>query len=84
MCLVVHFAFKMHIKYKRKEGISMNSVHTEPGGIFGDVLFQPEIFPGDNDISDRTKLLCQSMSLKRQYIARLKAASKKFNHYYNV
>ena len=54
----------------------MNSVHTEPGGIFGDVLFQPEIFSGDNDISDRTKLLCQSMSLKRQYIARLKAASK--------
>ena len=62
----------------------MNSVHTEPGGIFGDVLFQPEIFSGDNDISDRTKLLCQSMSLKMQYIARLKAASKKFNHYYNV
>ena len=74
----------MYIKYRRKERISMNSVHTEPGGIFGDVLFQPEIFPGDNDISDRTKLLCQSMSLKRQYIARLKAASKKFNHYYNV
>ena len=62
----------------------MNSVHTEPGGIFGDVLFQPEIFPGNNDISGRTKLLCQNMSLKRQYIDRLKAASKKFNHYYNV
>ena len=24
----------------------MNSVHTEPGGIFGNVAFQPEIFPG--------------------------------------
>ena len=22
------------------------SVHTEPGGIFGNVRFQPEIFPG--------------------------------------
>ena len=62
----------------------MNSVHTEPGGIFGNVAFQPEIFPGNNDASGTTKLLCQSMSLKRQYIARLKAASKKFNHYYNV
>ena len=60
------------------------SVHTEPGGIFGNVVFQPEIFPGNNDASGTTKLLCQSMSLKRQYIARLKAASKKFNHYYNV
>ena len=60
------------------------SVHTEPGGIFGNVVFQPEIFPGYNDDSGNTKLLCQSMSLKRQYIARLKAASKKFNHYYNV
>ena len=56
------------------------SVHTEPGGIFGNVVFQPEIFPGNNDISGRTKLLCQSMSLKRQYMDRLKAASKKFNH----
>ena len=84
MHLILLSAFQMYIKYRRKEGISMNSVHTEPGGIFGDVLFQPEIFPGNNDISDRTKLLCQSMSLKRQYIARLKAASKKFNHYYNV
>ena len=62
----------------------MNSVHTEPGGIFGDALFQPEIFSGDNDISDRTKLLCQSMSLKRQYRDHLKAAFKRFNHYYNV
>ena len=60
------------------------SVHTEPGGIFGDVLFQPEIFPGCNETSGSTKLLCQGISLKRQYIARLKAASKKFNHYYNV
>ena len=62
----------------------MNSVHTEPGGIFGDVLFQPEIFPGNNDISDRTKLLCQSMSLKRQYRDHLKAVYKRFNPYYNV
>ena len=60
------------------------SVHTEPGGIFGNVRFQPEMFPGCNDVSGNTKMLCQSMSLKRQYIARLKAASKKFNSYYNV
>ena len=60
------------------------SVHTEPGGIFGDVLFQPEIFPVNNDISGRTKLLCQNISLKRQYRDHLKAASKRFNHYYNV
>ena len=73
----------MYIKYRRKEGISM-SVHTEPGGIFGNVVFQPEIFPGNNDVSGTTKLLCQSMSLKRQYRDHLKAASKKFNHYYNV
>lgn len=62
----------------------MNSVHTEPGGIFGDVLFQPEIFPGNNEVSASTKMLCQNISLNRQYIARLKAAYKKFNHYYNV
>ena len=62
----------------------MNSVHTEPGGIFGNVVFQPEIFPGYNETSDSTKLLCQGISLKRQYIARLKAAYKRFNPYYNV
>ena len=73
----------MHIKSKRKEWISM-SVHTEPGDIFGNVVFQPEIFPGNNDASGTTKLLCQSMSLKRQYRDRLKTASNKFNHYYNV
>ena len=60
------------------------SVHTEPGGIFGDVLFQPEIFPGRNDVSGITKLLCQKMSLKRQNRERLKAAYKRFNPYYNV
>ena len=79
----LHKLFRMHIKYKRKEWISM-SVHTEPGGIFGNVVFQPEIFPGINDASGTTKLLCQSMSLKRQYIDRLKTASNKFNPYYNV
>ena len=60
------------------------SVHTEPGGIFGNVVFQPEIFPGYNDVSGATKLLCQKMSLNRQHINRLKTASNKFNHYYNV
>ena len=60
------------------------SVHTEPGGIFGNVVFQPEIFPGNNEVSDRTKLLCQKMSLNRQYRDHLKAASNKFNPYYNV
>ena len=62
----------------------MNSVHTEPGGIFGNVVFQPEIFPGYNDVSDTTKLLCQKMSLNRQYRDRLKTAYKRFNPYYNV
>ena len=63
----------------------MNSVHTEPGGIFGNVRYQPEIFPGYNDVSGTTKLLCQKMSLNRQYRDRLKAAyNKKFNPYYNV
>ena len=85
MCLILGFTlfFKCISNLKGKEWISM-SVHTEPGGIFGDVLFQPEIFPGCNETSGSTKLLCQGISLKRQYIARLKAASKKFNHYYNV
>ena len=62
----------------------MNSVHTEPGGIFGNVVFQPEIFPGNNDVSGTTKLLCQKMSLNRQYRDRLKAVYKRFNPYYNV
>ena len=62
----------------------MNSVHTEPGGIFGNVRYQPEIFPGFNETSGRTKLLCQGISLKRQYRDHLKAASKRFNPYYNV
>ena len=57
------------------------SVHTEPGGIFGNVVFQPEIFPGNNDASSTTKLLCQSMSLKRQHRDHLKAAYKRVNHY---
>ena len=70
----------MHIKSKRKEWISM-SVHTKPGGIFGNVVFQPEIFPGNNDASGTTKLLCQSMSLNRQHRDHLKAAYKRFNHY---
>ena len=85
MCLIlrIHTLFQMHIKSKRKEWISM-SVHTEPGGIFGNVVFQPEIFPGYNDDSGNTKLLCQKMSLNRQYRDRLKTASNKFNHYYNV
>ena len=73
----------MYIKYRRKEGISM-SVHTEPGGIFGNVVFQPEIFPGYNDDSGNTKLLCQKMSFSRQYKDHLKAAYKRFNPYYNV
>ena len=73
----------MHIKSKRKEWISM-SVHTEPGGIFGNVVFQPEIFPGNNDVSGTTKLLCQKMSLNRQYRDCLKAVYKRFNPYYNV
>ena len=60
------------------------SVHTEPGGIFGNVRFQPEIFPGCNETSGSTKLLCQGISLNRQYRDHLKAAAKKFNHYYNV
>ena len=59
----------------------MNSVHTEPGGIFGDVLFQPEIFPGHNEVSGITKMLCQDISLRRQHRDHLKAASNKFNHY---
>ena len=85
MCLILEFTafFQMHIKYRRKEGISM-SVHTEPGGIFGNVVFQPEIFPGNNEVSDRTKMLCQNISLKRQYRDRLKAVYKRFNPYYNV
>ena len=62
----------------------MNSVHTEPRGIFGNVVFQPEIFPGRNDVSGTTKLLCQKMSFNRQYRDRLKAAYKRFNPYYNV
>ena len=62
----------------------MNSVHTEPGGIFGNVVFQPEIFPGNNEVSASTKMLCQNISLKRQYRDRLKAVYKRFNHYYNV
>ena len=37
------------------------SVHTEPGGIFGDVLFQPEIFPDNNEVSASTKMLCQNI-----------------------
>ena len=57
------------------------SVHTEPGGIFGNVVFQPEIFPGCNETSGSTKLLCQGISLKRQYRDHLKAAYKMFNHY---
>ena len=57
------------------------SVHTEPGGIFGNVVFQPEIFPGCNETSGSTKLLCQGISLNRQYRDHLKAASKRFNHY---
>ena len=73
----------MHIKSKRKEWISM-SVHTEPGGIFGNVRFQPEIFPGNNEVSASTKMLCQNISLNRQYRDRLKAVYKRFNHYYNV
>ena len=60
------------------------SVHTEPGGIFGNVVFQPEIFPGFNETSGNTKLLCQAIALKRQNRDHLKAASKRFNHYYNV
>ena len=60
------------------------SVHTEPGGIFGNVVFQPEIFPGNNEVSASTKMLCQNTSLNRQYRDHLKAASNKFNHYYNV
>ena len=83
MCLILGFTlfFKCISNLKGKEWISM-SVHTEPGGIFGDVLFQPEIFPGNNnDISGRTKLLCQGISLNRQYRDHLKAASKRFNHY---
>ena len=62
----------------------MNSVHTEPGGIFGNVRFQPEIFPGQNDASGTTKLLCQKMSFNRQYKDHLKAAYKRFNPYYNA
>ena len=73
----------MHIKYRRKEWIGM-SVHTEPGGIFGNVRFQPEIFPGNNEVSASTKMLCQNISLNRQYRDRLKAVYKRFNHYYNV
>ena len=84
MHLILLSAFQMYIKYRRKEGISMNSVHTEPGGIFCDVIFQPEIFPGNNDISDRTKLLCRKMSLNRHYRDRLKTASNKFKHDYIV
>ena len=85
MRLMLEFTsfFQMYIKYRRKEGISM-SVHTEPGGIFGNVVFQPEIFPGNNDVSGITKLLCQKMSLNRQYRDRLKAVYKRFNPYYNV
>ena len=37
------------------------SVHTEPGGIFGNVVFQPEIFPGNNEVSASTKMLCQNI-----------------------
>ena len=37
------------------------SVHTEPGGIFGNVRFQPEIFPGHNDVSGIIKMLCQNI-----------------------
>ena len=86
MCLILGFTvfFKCISNLKGKEWISMNSVHTEPGGIFGNVVFQPEIFPGRNDVSGTTKLLCQKMSLNRQYRDRLKTASNKFNHYYNV
>ena len=78
-----HTLSKCISNLKGKEGISM-SVHTEPGGIFGNVVFQPEIFPGNNEVSGRTKMLCQNISLNRQYRDHLKAASKKFNHYYNV
>ena len=60
------------------------SVHTEPGSIFGNVVFQPEIFPGNNEVSANTKMLCQKMSLNRQYRDRLKAVYKRFNPYYNV
>ena len=48
------------------------SVHTEPGGIFGNVVFKPEIFPGNNEVSASTKMLCQNISLNRQYRDRLK------------
>lgn len=76
------FLSQMHIKYKRKEGVGMNmNVHTEPGGIFGNVISQPEIFPGFNDVSGITKLICQGASLKRQHREYLKAADKKFNRY---
>ena len=85
MCLILGFTlfFKCISNLKGKEGISM-SVHTEPGGIFGNVVFQPEIFPGNNEVSASTKMLCQNISLNRQYRDRLKAAYKRFNPYYNV
>ena len=85
MCLILDSTrfFKCISNIKRKEGISM-SVHTEPGGIFGNVVFQPEIFPGNNEVSASTKMLCQNISLNRQYRDRLKAVYKRFNPYYNV
>ena len=60
--------------------MNMN-VHTEPGGIFGYTLSQPEIFPGFNDVSGITQMLCQNRSLRRQHREYLKAAEKKFNRY---
>ena len=30
-------------------------------GIFGNVVFQPEIFPGNNEVSASTKMLCQNI-----------------------
>ena len=36
-------------------------LNTEPGNIFGNVVFQPEIFPGHNDVSGIIKMLCQNI-----------------------
>ena len=86
MCLILDSTrfFKCISNIKERRRISMSSIHTEPGGIFGNVVFQPEIFPGNNEVSGRTKLSCQAIALKRQYRDHLKAASNKFTHYYNV
>ena len=85
MCLMLEFTsfFQMHIKSKRKEGISMSDP-SDTGTRLGKGGVEPERRSGRKEDSGTTKILCQQMSLNRQYRDRLKAVYKRFNPYYNV